>query len=336
MAAPAWHARMGLISALGVVLAVLAAIRLGLEDPWWAAISAWIVSNPDRHALLDKALQRAAGTLAGVSAGYVAAGAAAGLPVMQAILLFAVGALGTWKRFAAPRWNYAWFYAAVTAAVVLVQSLAASGDLYAFAHWRAYEILCGVAAATLVDAILGGGGPQGATSPPAPAVAAAGPGPEIARVALVGGSLLVLVPLLWSLFDLPAVTQIAVSALVVLDRDAGGMGLRGSQRLLGCLAGGAYGLAALGGGLDVFPVWLAALGGGGLLFSTLHHGGGPKAYVGTQGGVAVIMTLVTGSGPPDSLLPVLDRLAGITLGVGLLVLLSRMFTPRPPVGAAAG
>jgi hypothetical protein len=42
MAVPARHARMGLISALGVVLAVLAAIRLGLEDPWWAAISAWI------------------------------------------------------------------------------------------------------------------------------------------------------------------------------------------------------------------------------------------------------------------------------------------------------
>jgi uncharacterized membrane protein YccC len=333
MAAPAWHARMGLISALGVVLAVLAAIRLGLEDPWWAAISAWMVSNPDRRALLDKALQRSAGTFAGVGAGYVAAGAVAGLPVMQAILLFAVGALGTWKRFAAPRWNYAWFYAGVTATLVLVQSLDASGDLYAFAHWRAYEILCGVAAATLVDAMLGGG-LQGAIPPSAPPAAAAGS--EIVRLALVGGSLLVLVPLLWSLFDFPAVTQIAVSALVVLDRDASGMGLRGGQRLLGCLAGGAYGLAVLALGLDTFPVWLVALGGGVLLFSILHHGGGPNTYVGTQGGVAVIMALVTGSGPPDGLLPVLDRLAGITLGVGLVVLLFRVLAPRPPAEAAAG
>jgi uncharacterized membrane protein YccC len=219
------------------------------------------------------------------------------------------------------RFSFGWFYAAITAALVLMQSLTAPDDLEAFARARCLEIICGVVAVMLVDAVLG--------APPGEAAAVAPPPPaDVARVAVVGGLLLVLVPLLWSLLALPAGVQMAISALVLVDHDIGSQRVRAAQRVLGCAAGGGLGLGLLAFGLDVFPIWVAALGGGLFVFSRLHHGGGPQAYVDTQGGVALIMALVVGSGPPDTLVPVLNRLAGILLGVGLVVGLGVVFA-RP-------
>ena len=64
-----WTARQGLTTATGVVVAVLAALLLGLQDPWWSAISAWVVAAPDRHMMLAKAAQRVMGTLLGALTG---------------------------------------------------------------------------------------------------------------------------------------------------------------------------------------------------------------------------------------------------------------------------
>ena len=324
MTGPGALTRAGLVGALGVALSVLVAIRLGLEDPWWAAISAWVVSSPDHRQVLAKGVQRVAGTILGAAVGYVAAGLAAGLPAMQAILLFATGTFGTRERFGAPHFAYAWFYGAITAMLVLVQSLGQPGDLDAFARARCLEILCGVVVATLCEVVLG--------TPPveaAAAGAASAPPANLARLSLIGGLVLVLVPLLWALLDLPSVVQMAVSALVVLDRDVGSAEMRGGQRLAGCAAGGVLGAGLLALGLDALPLWLAAFGGGLLVFGRLHHGGGPRAYIGTQGGVALIMVMVSGRGSPDTLLPALERLTGVMLGTGLIVGLSLLLVPRP-------
>jgi hypothetical protein len=84
-------------------------------------------------------------------------------------------------------------------------------------------------------------------------------------------------------------------------------------------------------------LWLGVLGLGVFLFSALHQGGGPSAYVGTQGGLTVIITLVAGVAPPASILPVADRLTGATLGVLVLILVTALVmrgltasSPRPP------
>lgn len=143
---------------------------------------------------------------------------------------------------------------------------------------------------------------------------------ELSAVTLIGGLALVAVLLLWQRFDLPQPVQMAISALVVLDRGLGALRHRGRQRVAGCLLGGAFGLGAMTLGGASLALWLGVLGLGLFLFSVLHHGGGPSAYVGTQGGLAVIITLVAGRGPPASILPVVDRLAGATLGVLVLIL----------------
>ena len=69
----------------------------------------------------------------------------------------------------------------------------------------------------------------------------------------------------------------------------------------------------------------------------LHLGSGPSAYVGTQGGLAVIIALVAGTTPPESIVPVAGRLAGATLGVVILMLVTQLVlrTLRRRAAAAA-
>jgi hypothetical protein len=55
------------------------------------------------------------------------------------------------------------------------------------------------------------------------------------------------------------------------------------------------------------------------LFAQLHHSTSHWAYVGTQGGVAFILALITGTGPPDSILPAIDRITGMLCGVLILL-----------------
>ena len=75
------------------------------------------------------------------------------------------------------------------------------------------------------------------------------------RLAMMGGVTIILVPILWSWWHLPSLTQTIVSSFVVLDRDVLSTRFRGVQRILGCLAGGAFGLLTIWLGIDSFFMW---------------------------------------------------------------------------------
>ncbi|MBR0652512.1 hypothetical protein GXW78_22845 [Roseomonas terrae] len=327
-----WTARRGLATAAGVVGAVLAALLFSLPDPWWAAISAWVLAGPDRHLTLVKAGQRVVGTVLGLVIGLLAVGLSRDQPLLLLLFVFCVGAVGTYARHMAEA-PYAWLLGAITATMVLVQAAASPAGLFEFALNRTAEILTGVASAALAALLI---------LPATPGVAAATPPPptpqQLRVVTLVGGLIGVVVLLLWSAFDLPQPLQMAISALVVLDRDLGTLSHRGRQRAIGCLLGGLYGLLAMGLADGSLMLWLGVLGLGIFLFSVLHQGGGPSAYIGTQGGLGVIVSLVVGPAPPASIVPVAERLIGVTLGVATLIVMSvvvmRALTPRP--SAATG
>ena len=53
-------------------------------------------------------------------------------------------------------------------------------------------------------------------------------------------------------------------------------------------------------------------------------------YIGTQAALVLIMTLVQGWGPPDSILPGIARFAGMMAGLGILMIVSLIFWPPPP------
>jgi Predicted membrane protein len=307
--------RQGTITALACWFAVVLAFWAHLDNPWWAAISAWVIAHPERQAVLTKGLSRVIGTLIGWLAGCCLAFLVEGAPVMQALVIFVVAATGTYCRYRSQH-SYAWTIGAVGALIVLATSLEAPGNIFHLAWYRALEILCGVFAATLVELMFARVPNQNTAASPAAALLNR---PVAVRLAVISGITLTLIPILWAWLNLPSLTQIAVSSFVVLDRDIPATSTRGLQRLLGCLAGGALGLLAVGLEPESFFIWSIAFGSGIFLFAQLHHSASHWAYVGTQGGVAFILALVTGRGPPNSILPAVDRIAGMICGVLILL-----------------
>jgi uncharacterized membrane protein YccC len=313
--------RQSLITGVSCWLATMGAFALHLDNPWWAAISAWVISNPDKSEFWQKGIMRILGTIAGCVLGYELAAQLEGRPVAQAISFFLLGSGAAYMRFRS-KFGYAWFIGILAAVLLMSLSLSAPLSLYYFAHYRAYEIVCGVVSATLCEGILGvilrleGAIPvNGEPKKPAPS----GEQKEILSVALVGGLTAVIIPVLWSLFNLPSLPQSLVTVLVLVNPNLEATRFMGLQRILGCLIGGALGLVASLFALESLLLWSAFFILGIAGFSRLHFSDSRWAYSGTQGGLAFIIAIVTGNGAPDTIVPVVNRIAGSMLGVLVFV-----------------
>lgn len=323
--------RQALATAVAVVAAVYIAIAMGLEQPYWAALSAVIIANVDRSAMFTKGVLRIAGTMVGVAGGYVVALWLEGQPIAQALLLMLLAGLGTYGRQRSD-YGYAWFYGALSALLVLLCSMTTPEQLYSFAHYRCYEIVVGVAVATLANWALGpraGELPTGLTRTPTGVSAENAVWQGLA--AALGALAIVLA---WVQFDLPQLTQVLISSLIVVDIDPAATRHRGFQRILGCVIGGATGLAVIGIDATNQVWWTVSLFLLVFLFARVHLGKTANTYVGTQSAVALLVTMVD-SGPPDSIEAPLGRLVGIMLGVALMTAVVWLMNAKPQGAKAA-
>ncbi|HLB97124.1 MAG TPA: hypothetical protein VJK90_05645, partial [Acetobacteraceae bacterium] len=154
--------------------------------------------------------------------------------------------------------------------------------------------------------------------------------------ALRTGATVMLVPVVWNWLELPelsqtAITVAAVMAVPALSNDAAAdqqkVTQRAMHRLLGCLLGGIAGLACLALSVDNFLPWLLMLTAG--VWVGAHVQGSQRGigYIGTQTAVVFIVTLVQDWGPPASIFPGVERLAGITGGLLILLLVSLLTAP---------
>ena len=237
--------------------------------------------------------------------------------------MFLIGTIGTYGRFRS-RFSYAWIIGSVTALMLIVMAIDDPSMVYQAAHYRVYEIIAGVLAATACQRLLGPllGLNFSRTDKPADAhqtTPSTVQKRELLATAFIGGALPGIIMLLWSRFNLPSPVQIVITAYVTIDQDVVAARLRARQRILGCIVGGLAGLLVVFCGTDSLVPWSMLLIGGIICLSRLHLAKGhPWSYVGTQGGVAFILALVTGNNPPDSILPVVNRVAGMISGVLIL------------------
>jgi hypothetical protein len=88
--------------------------------------------------------------------------------------------------------------------------------------------------------------------------------------------------------------------------------------------------------LTQFLPWLVLLMAGVWIGTHIQASQRGVGYAGIQGTVVFIMTLVQGSAPPDSILPGLERFAGITCGLVLLLFIWLVLAPSPPPEKALG
>jgi uncharacterized membrane protein YccC len=330
------------MTAVAVALATTVALAVHVDAVWWAAISAFVSTRATGPASMQRGGLRVAGTAAGATLALLVSPWLVGDDVGLSLVLLVVSTWGV-AGFLVSRHGYAWLLGAVTADMVLLAALGDPLSALAVACNRTAEVTIGTVAAILMALVLA---PNTEAAPP-PTVA---PGwcdllgaqwPAV-RHALRAGISVMLVPLAWNWAELPglsqtAVTVAAVMAVPALSNDAATdqqkVAERAMHRILGCLLGGLAGLACLALSVENFLPWLLMLTAG--VWVAAHVQGSQRGigYIGTQAAVVFITTLVQDWGPPSSILPGIERLAGITGGLLILLVVSLLTAPSRSSGS---
>lgn len=328
------RSRQGIVAALAVVLALLVALTLEVDAPWWAAISAFMSMMATGAASLRRGLMRLAGTIAGAAAGFVMARWLLYDQVALCLFLGGTTMLGVIAMQVSPH-GLSFLFLAITSIMVLLSGLNDPMQIVPTAYFRVFDVAIGVASTILVTNLL-----QHWHADKPPPMAGwrhlLGPQwPAVLHGARAGVSV-VIVLLVWISLDLPQVSEMAISVAVVMSAPVltyGGLGTRHAvaqrslHRFLGCLIGGLVALACLGLGLESIVWWLGLIAAGvwiGMQVQLGRHGVG---YVGTQAAFVFVITLVQGPTPPTSIMPGIDRFAGITGGLAILLLVSLLLWP---------
>jgi uncharacterized membrane protein YccC len=310
----------GLAAAAAVLISLLAALALGIDDPWWAAISAWMVMRPSAAATLARTAMRVIGSIAGAVVGFVLVTflADAHLALHAALFLLAAVIL---HRQATSAHSYAWLIGGVTAIMVIFGALADPTQAISIAFYRGLEVVIGSSIGTLI-AYLATSDRQAPAAPVTPASPDA-----LLRMAVVGGTAVTLMPTVWGMFDLPGFSQLAVSVVALVQADPDATDWKSFNRLAGCLLGGSAGLLAIGLIEGELILWLLAIGAGVYIATYVQNGGGPIAYAGTQAGIALLVTMIQGSAPNTDLSPGIDRLCGILGAIAVMSSVRLVITP---------
>jgi len=348
-------------AALSVALAVLAALILHSDEPWWAAVSAWMMTGVSLTDALQKGVMRIVGSVAGAAIAVIILGLFAYDPLPFCLCLFMMAWAGLFG-FAKSRHGYAWMIAAITGNLVMLIALDQPQAAFTIAVNRTADVTMGTAATLLVTYLL----PAVPDAPASPAANATTALPLLfwsrrhAREfelwlrenwllilhACRGGLTVMVLPLLlnWlaplgsSELAVTSVAVMAVPTTAILEPDGRTVVQRSFHRLVGCALGALLGLLCLYCVGQNLLVWLLLLTGGIWLTSQIQSGNTGIGYIGTQAGLAFLLSMIQGQGPPLSPIPGIDRFAGIMAGLSVLLVITmiislfRLASP-PPVSA---
>jgi uncharacterized membrane protein YccC len=331
-------------AALSVSLAVLAALLLHSDEPWWAAISAWMVTWSSLAAALSRGAMRIIGSTVGAAIAVIVIGLFVYDPLPFCLCLFALAFAGLFG-FATSRHGYAWLIGAITGNLVMLMALDQPQITFTIAVNRVAEVTIGTAAALLVTFLL-----PDDIAVPSPALAPPKPPPllfwrrrhatEFERWLLEvwplvlhacrGGLTVMLLPFLvnWlaplgpSTVAVTAVAVMAVPTTAIIEPDARTIIQRAVYRLVGCALGALLGLFCLYWVGTDLVIWLLLVMAGVWFSSQIQSGGTGIGYVGNQAGLAFLLSMIQGQGPPLSPTPGLDRFAGIMAGLFVLLIIT--------------
>jgi len=347
-------------AALSVSLALLAAFLLHSDEPWWAVISAWMMTRSSLAAALSRGAMRIIGSVVGAAIAVIVIGLFVYDPLPFCLCLFALAFSGL-IGFATSRHGYAWLIGAITGNLVMLMALDQPQITFTIAVNRVFDVTIGTTAALLVTFLL----PED-TAVASPASSPPTPPPllfwtrrhadEFERWlrqiwplvwhACRGSLTVMLLPLLLtslaplgaSSMAVTAVAVMAVPTTAIIEPDARTIIQRAMYRLAGCALGALMGLFCLYWVGSSLLVWLLLLMAGTWLSSQIQSGATGIGYVGTQAGFAFLLSMIQGQGPPLSPTPGLDRFAGIMAGLSVLLVITMsmsLFRQAPSAAASA-
>jgi uncharacterized membrane protein YccC len=139
----------------GAMAALYLAFWLGLDDPYWAMATAFIVAQPLTGAMRSKAVYRGMGTLAGGTMAVILVPTLVNAPVLLSL------GLACWIGFClyislldrSPR-AYAFMLAGYTAGIIGFPSVTAPGMVFQTAVSRVEEILLGITCTTTIGTLI--------------------------------------------------------------------------------------------------------------------------------------------------------------------------------------
>ncbi len=329
------RARLALATACAVGVAILLALMLRLEDVYWSGISAFVCIQASQPQSSRKGLHRILGTLAGASLALLLFPPLAYNHAATMLLLFCAGALAILGSLVS-RYSYAWLLGGVTTIMVVLGALNDPLQTLNVAFYRSSEIILGTSVALATAKFLL---PLASITKPAALGWSALLTTHWYMVghAVRAGIAIAIVPVIWRIFELPNLGQMAISVGAVMavpvltgkaEQDRRAVFERSAQRLFGCLTGGALGILILLTPLaSSFPIWLGLQMAGAAICAELETGKRGIQTVGIQAEVAFILTMTQGWGPATSLTPAIDRLTGMIGAIILLAAVNFLFGP---------
>jgi uncharacterized membrane protein YccC len=328
---------------LAVALAVIIALLLRVDAPWWAAISAFVSIQMTAPSSIERGALRIIGTAIGAAIALLLTPWLIEDQVAVSLVLFLASAIAVLGLQVSSH-GYAFMLGGVTLDMVVLATLGDPTSALSVACNRTAEVTIGTMMAVLVSLLL---------SPPAEKMTHRdAPGwsdlfgtqwPSVQH-ALRAGLGVMLVPWVWNFLELPNLSQTAITVAAVMavqatteDEVANRQRVvtRATHRIFGCLIGGVAGLAALSLSLENFVPWLLVVCAGVWIGAHVQSSTRGIGYVGTQGAVVFMMTLVQGFGPPASIFAGVERFVGITGGL-LIVLAVSVLTASDARGPEPG
>jgi uncharacterized membrane protein YccC len=361
-----WRGARGLEAAeaaASVTLAVLAALALHSDDPWWAGITAFMVTRAAPAAAVLRGIMRVTGSIVGAGLALLALRLFVYQSLPFLLCLFVLSCIGLFG-FVMSRYGYAWLVGAVTACLVMLMSFNEPQIAFTTAVNRVIDVIIGTAASLVVCGL--SPAPPGAASAAAPALLEPPPlafwrrdyGADLARWLLPnaplvmhacrGGLTVMLIPALaeWIApvspvtVGLTVVMVMSIPTTAIFQSSTGAIIEKSAHRLIGCLLGALAGLACLAFVGSDFLLWLALIPPGIWLCSQIQTGTTGISYIGTQAMFAYLMSMVQGQGPPDTIAPGFQRLIGVMGGLSILFVvtltLSLIPLPQPATAPAQG
>jgi uncharacterized membrane protein YccC len=251
------------------------------------------------------------------------------------LLLFAAGTLSVVGNLVSNH-PYAWLLGGLTTVIIVLGAIDDPSLALSIAAMRFAEIVLGCLAAMLMANLL----PEGekVAAPAAPGWRSLlGRNSYMLHHGLRTGLAVALVPVVWRVLALPDLSQMGISVAAAMSvpaltgvpaRDEQLITERMTQRVAGCLLGGSAALVALAFPASAMLVpWLLVLMAGAAIGAQIQVGQQKIAIVGMQGAIAVIVTLVQGQQPGETLSPAVLRLAGMLGALALLALVGLVLGP---------
>ncbi|MGH7063047.1 MAG: FUSC family protein [Stellaceae bacterium] len=345
-------------ASLSVTLAVLFALAVHSDNPWWAGISAFMVTRASLGLALSRGVMRVAGSVVGAAVGVIVLRLFVYQPVPFCLSLFVIAWIGFFG-FAISRFSYAWLIGAVTANLVMLMSFTAPEGAFVAAVDRVADVIIGTAASLIVCGIMPAPSEAGAaaaagqlTAPPL-AVWRRSYGEELRRwldgkwllvLHAARGSLTVmllpalanwLAPVSPVTMGLTAVVVMSIPTTAILEANTRIIVQRAAHRVIGCLLGALIGLLCLAVVGSDFVLWVLLLLIGVWLCSQIQTGTTGVSYVGTQAMFAFVMSLVQSQSPPETISPGFERLVGVVSGLALLLVITLVLSLIPLPGPSS-